>query len=84
MNVPTQFMTELEAAEYLLVKRSTLAAWRRRSVGPPYFRLPSVGTGERSEIRYRRLDIDSFVSVAIRDPLPDSLSGSPISAKDFR
>ena len=77
-------MTELEAAEYLLVQRSTLAAWRRRGVGPPYFRLPSVGTGERSEIRYRRPDVDAFVSAAIRDPLTDSLGVSPPSAGNFR
>jgi hypothetical protein len=53
VNVQTQFMTELEAAEYLLVKRSTLAALRRRGVGPPYFQLPSVGTGERSAKDFR-------------------------------
>lgn len=66
MIISSDLMTEREAAEYLLIRRATLAVWRRRGVGLPYMRLPSVGTGERSEIRYRRSDLEGSVSSALR------------------
>ena len=37
-----ELLTEREAAGYLAIERETLAAWRRRGLGPPFLRLPSL------------------------------------------
>ena len=75
-------LTEFQAAEALAVERTTLASWRRRGLGPPFLRLPSLGHGA---VRYRRADLENFIAAAIRAGAPfDSLGVPSPSAKDFR
>jgi hypothetical protein len=81
-----ELLTEREAAGYLAIERETLAALRRRGLGPPFLRLPSLGDADLGAIRYRRPDIETFVAGAMQSGLPiGSLPRrSPIGAKDFR
>jgi hypothetical protein len=47
-------LSEKQAAEYVGISVSTLRRWRKRGVGPPYFKLGSV-------IRYTTTDLDAFI-----------------------
>jgi Helix-turn-helix domain len=58
-------LTEAEAAQILAIEKLTLAAWRRRGLGPPHLRLPSLGVSVARAIRYRRTDIETFISTAV-------------------
>lgn len=49
-----RIMTEREACIHLGVSRSTLAGWRMRKVGPPYYCY--LGTA----IRYRQSELDAW------------------------
>jgi hypothetical protein len=61
-------LTEKQVADRLSVKPETVAAWRRHGVGLPHVRLPSLGTGVASAIRYREENIRAFISGAIKPP----------------
>lgn len=47
-----------EAAEYLGLKKQTLAMYRLKGGGPQYIRL---GQGQRSPVAYRKEDLDSWL-----------------------
>jgi excisionase family DNA binding protein len=49
-------LNEEEAAKYLGVAQVTLAAWRKKNIGPSYLKY-----GWRL-IRYRREDLDAFMA----------------------
>ena len=59
-NLP--MLTQDQAAELLgLSNPKTLAAWRLRRQGPPYFRV-------QTSIRYRKEDIDQWLERSRVDP----------------
>ena len=78
-----ELLTEREAAGYLAIERETLAAWRRRGLGPPFLRLPSLGNGDLGAVRYRRPDLDRFVTASMQG-VTGLASARPPSAKNFR
>lgn len=57
-----ELLTTAEAAEFLDLSPSTLTMWRRRSVGPRYFKFSS------RSYRYRRADLESWISQAVNLP----------------
>jgi hypothetical protein len=63
--IERELLTEAEAAQYLALAPLTLAALRRRGLSPPYLRLPSLGAGPARGVRYRRSDVESFVTAAL-------------------
>ncbi len=60
-------LTEAEAAQLLAIGKLTLAEWRRKGLAPPHLLLPSLGTGAVRAVRYRRTDVESFISTALED-----------------
>ncbi len=64
MNTTTSsLLDENAAAVYLALSPRTLQAWRLRGAGPVFVRL---GGGERGAIRYRKDDLDSFITEGAR------------------
>jgi predicted DNA-binding transcriptional regulator AlpA len=57
---PADLITEIEAASLLGVSPRTLQAWRYRARGPRFVRLST------KSVRYRRSDLDAFVSSCVR------------------
>lgn len=53
-----------EAANFLGVKKSTLEAWRCRGGGPVYLKLSKA-------VRYRKEDLDDFISKKVRTSTSD-------------
>ncbi len=49
------YLTEAEAAEYLELKKGTLANWRAKGVGPAYSRLGRA-------VRYSPEDLEKFAN----------------------
>jgi hypothetical protein len=58
-------LTEQEAAQILAVTKLTLGELRRRGLAPPHLRLPSLGKLAARAIRYRRVDVETFISTAL-------------------
>ena len=58
----------VEAANYIGLRKSTLEAWRVRGGGPVFLKLGKA-------VRYRREDLDSFVSARIRTSTSQTLEG---------
>lgn len=52
-----RFLTTAEAATYLNVSPRTLADWRCRLIGPPYFKPEGLGT-----VRYNVDDLEQWIS----------------------
>jgi len=46
--------SEKEAAQYVGVSRSTFRRWRKKSIGPEFFRFGDI-------IRYRKEALDCFI-----------------------
>ena len=64
--IERELLTEAEAAQYLALAPLTLAALRRKGLAPPHLRLPSLGTGAVRAVRYRRVDVETFISTALK------------------
>ncbi len=58
-------LTEREAAELLAVQPVTLRAWRYRGLAPPHLRLPSLGVNDAYAIRYRAVDVETFIATTL-------------------
>lgn len=56
---PRQDLSPTELAAYSGIKGSTLAAWRKRGEGPPYFQLGRT-------VRYPRAEFDRWVEQQTR------------------
>lgn len=54
-NSSIDWMTTVEAAEYLDLKPETLEKWRFFEIGPRYYKIGS------KRVRYRQLDLDAFI-----------------------
>lgn len=52
-------LTAAEAAEVLGTSPNTLASWRFKGDGPPYYRL---GDGDRALVRYRRGELEEWLA----------------------
>ena len=51
-------LSPAEAAAILGVSYQVLATWRRDKVNLPFYK---IGTGTRSPVRYRRIDVERFL-----------------------
>lgn len=56
-----KLLTPPEVAEILQLKVETLEVWRAMLKGPPFIRLT---TGKRAPIRYRKSEIDAYLSTS--------------------
>ena len=65
METLDRLLTVEELADYLGVPIATLYAWRYRGEGPPGFR---VGR----HLRYRRNDVEQWISRKLEDQKPES------------
>ncbi len=61
VGLPTPLLSEDEAAELLCLSPTTLKKWRRTRRGPVYYRLGSA-------VRYKREDLEAFVSESAEHP----------------
>ena len=57
-------LTELEAARFLNIQVKTVQAWRYRGGGPKFIKLGRC-------VRYRRPDLEAFVSKQVRSSTSD-------------
>ena len=62
------FYDTRQAAEYLARSVSCLEYWRFEGLGPRYYR---IGAG-RGRIRYKKSDLDAFISKGQTDPWRES------------
>ena len=65
METQERLLTVQDLADYLGVPIATLYAWRYRGEGPPGFR---VGR----HLRYRRNDVEQWISRKLEDQKPES------------
>lgn len=59
MNATDHLLTPKEVADLLRVSPATLEAWRQTQTGPKWVKL---GEGKRAPVRYRKSDIDAYLS----------------------
>jgi predicted DNA-binding transcriptional regulator AlpA len=59
-------LTPIQAAKYLGVSEGVLRLWRSKGEGPRHFK-----AGEKL-IRYRRIDLDSWIEARLSAPAEDS------------
>ncbi len=55
----SQFLKRQEAADFLNIKRSTLAAWATRGGGPAFVKFGRA-------VRYRISDLEKFIESRVR------------------
>ena len=60
---PEELFTTPEAADWLRVRPETMRTWRYSGRGPRFVRL---GDGPKAPIRYRRRDLESYLSKPLR------------------
>ena len=51
-----QFLTSAEVVDFLRIGKRTLERWRTKRTGPPFVRMT------RSNVRYRRCDLESWLT----------------------
>ena len=59
-------LTPVQAAQYLGVSKDVLRLWRSQGKGPRHFK-----AGEKL-VRYRRIDLDSWIEARLSAPAGDS------------
>jgi predicted DNA-binding transcriptional regulator AlpA len=64
---PARLLSPKEASEFLGVPENTLAQWRSQRRGPVFIKL------EERMVRYRMVDLDSYISARIVNPLEGAL-----------
>ncbi len=64
-SVPGDLLTDREVAKPLGLSVSCLRSWRYSGRGPMYCKL---GGGPKAAVRYRRVDVEAFISGAAVQP----------------
>ncbi len=64
-HMPNQLLTENQVADYLNLSPRSLQAWRYRGGGPPFIAI------SRRAVRYRKDDLDQWVSSLVRTSTSD-------------
>jgi predicted DNA-binding transcriptional regulator AlpA len=74
--VTQEYLDPKEAAKYINSSPSTLAKFRHRRQGPPYTHIGSA-------IRYRRADLDAWMTAQLVRHDMEPISSTVVPASDF-